>query len=248
MWTASLGVSMEFVGVALAKGRASGPVHFLEEPGSEVAELPPGCVLVVAAAWWPSPTIRPPAVVAVVLDEPPTPPKTRSSVPVVAGLSADLFLEGERVEVDGDRGRVLSPGLRGVEVVTVFLRRADGRVLLLRRSDRVGSFRGRWAGVSGFLEDPTPEEQAFREVLEETGLERADLTIERAGRAVYARDGSTVYVVHPFLFGTRRPEVRLDWEHTECEWVESVEIGRRATVPNLDRAWRAVAPPGLEKG
>jgi ADP-ribose pyrophosphatase YjhB (NUDIX family) len=244
----SFGPSMELTCVPLAGGRAAGPAHLVEEPGIGASEVPPGSVLVVARPWWPPPAVRPPKVAAVVLDEPPSGRDPDPSVPVVAGLASDLFREGERIEVDGDLGRVFSPELHGIEVVTVFLQRADGRLLLLRRSDKVGSFRGRWAGVSGFLEDPTPEQQAFREVREETGLEPADLSVERAGRPVYARDGTTVYVVRPFLFRTRRTDVRLDWEHTESEWVEPSEIDRRATVPKLDRAWRAVAPTSGRKG
>ncbi len=210
--------------------------------------IPTGSVLVVARPWWPPPTIGPPSIVAVVLDSPPVPLRGKPRVATVAGLPSDLFRDGEAIDVDGELGHVDVPGLCEVEVVTAFLRRDDGRILLLRRSEKVGSFRGRWAGVSGFLEDPTPAEQAFREVREETGLDRPHLGVEKVGRPVFVRDGSTVYTVHPFLLRTRRTDVRLDWEHTECEWVEPSEIERRPTVPHLDRAWRAVAPPDLRKG
>ncbi|GAI08379.1 unnamed protein product, partial [marine sediment metagenome] len=44
-----------------------------------------------------------------------------------------------------------------------------GEILLLRRSERVGSYRGRWAGVSGYIEK-TPDEQAMVEIEEETSL------------------------------------------------------------------------------
>ena len=70
----------------------------------------------------------------------------------------------------------------------------------------------------------------------------------RVGRLVYARDGGTIYTVHPFRFCALRTEVRLDWEHTEAEWVDPTAIDESPTVPNLDRAWRSVAPPRLRKG
>jgi len=162
-------------------------------------------------------------------------------VPAVGGLDTDLFREGETVEVDGSGGWATLPEVRAAEVVTAFLVRDDGRVLLLRRSAKVGSFVGRWAGVSGYLEEPSPEGQARTEIREETGLAPDAVTLERAGEIVYARDGATVYVVHPFLFRVGTSEIRLDWEHTELAWVDPVEIGRRPTVPKLDRAWRAVA-------
>lgn len=178
----------------------------------------------------------------------PEAPSPAVGFPVLARLDADLFREGEQVAVDGDGGSVTIAGVTEVGVVTVFLERSDGAVLLLQRSEQVGSFRGFWAGVSGFLEDPTPIDQAFREVREETGLERSDLRVAASGAPVMARDGSRIFVVHPFRFRADRTEVRLDWEHTRSEWVDPAEIRRRPTVPKLDRVWAAVAPGAVPKG
>ena len=58
-------------------------------------------------------------------------------------------------------------------VVTAFLTRGN-QVLLLRRTDRVSTYKGRWAGVSGSVEaGSTPIEQAIQEIEEETGLSNA---------------------------------------------------------------------------
>ncbi len=150
--------------------------------------------------------------------------------------------------VNGSRGTIAITGVREVEVVTAFLERGDGRILLLERSSKVGSFQGRWAGVSGYLEAPNPLEQAYREVEEETGLERGRLVLRASGDAVLARQENVVYVVHPFRFEVRSVEVRLDWEHVRAEWVDPSEIRHRSTVPKLDLAWQAVAPVPAPKG
>jgi len=165
--------------------------------------------------------------------------------PTVARVDRDVLREEETVEVNGTLGRFRIEGVEEVRVVTSFLERADGRILLLERSSKVGSFQGYWAGVSGFLEAATPLEQAFREVLEETGLGASVLDLVSEGAPVLARDGARVFVVHPFRFRTRSTEVRLDWEHTRAEWVEPSEIRRRATVPKLDQVWESLAgaPP-----
>ena len=42
-------------------------------------------------------------------------------------------------------------GLPEKHVVTCFLE-CQGSILLLKRSQQVGSFKGRWAGVSGYVE------------------------------------------------------------------------------------------------
>ncbi len=160
--------------------------------------------------------------------------------PAIGAIDLALLLAGDVVDLDGSAGTLGIRQVTSVEVVTAFLQREDDRILLLRRSNRVGSFQGRWAGVSGYLEEATPERQAIREVGEETGIPAGRLSLVRDGAPVYARSADRLYKVHPFRFRVTDVEVRLDWEHTEMEWVDPVEIGRRPTVPRLDRAWAAV--------
>lgn len=174
-------------------------------------------------------------------------PSEAVAIPVVSGAEPDLLEEGETVEVNGSKGTVSIDGVREVEVVTAFLERDDGRILLLERSSKVGSFRGRWAGVSGYLEASSPLEQAYREVEEETGLSRDRVEVRSVGLPVLARHGPEVYVVHPFRFFARSTDIRLDWEHVRAEWVDPSEVRVRETVPKLDRAWEAVAAPPAPK-
>ena len=168
-------------------------------------------------------------------------------MPVVGDVDADILREQETVEVNGSLGTLTIPGVEEVRVVTAFLERRDGRILLLERSQKVGSFRGRWAAVSGFLEDPTPLDQAYREVREEVGLDRPALLLAATGRPVLARDGARIFVVHPFRFRVHDPEIRLDWEHVRAEWVDPAEIRRRPTVPKLERVWDALTGPSERK-
>ena len=53
-------------------------------------------------------------------------------------------------------------------VVTCFLQ-YQAKILLLLRSKQVGSFQGKWAGVSGHVET-TADEQALVEIEEEASL------------------------------------------------------------------------------
>ncbi len=132
-------------------------------------------------------------------------------------------------------------------MVTCFLmrrpvRQGGGRgdeVLFLRRSERVGTYQGRWAGVSGYLESGSPLEQALLEIEEETGLSREDVRLLAEGEALEVVDeGIGVrWTVHPFLFEVMRPErVRLDWEHVEARWLPPQEVGMLDTVPGLAEA------------
>lgn len=120
-------------------------------------------------------------------------------------------------------------------VVTAFLRHGD-RILLVQRSQRVGSYQGCWSAISDYLEDPTPLMQARREVREETGLGDDEVHLVASGHPVVieAPELGKLWVVHPFLFEIDDPaRVRLDWENVTAEWVTPARIGDYPTVPQL---------------
>ena len=225
----------------VSPGWATGVVHLVDDPLVWGSGRPGPEVLALPALWWPPPHALPGTVRAVLLHGHPGSSRSGSALPAVAGVDADLLQELERVDVNGSKGTFSIEGVEEVPVVTAFLQRADGRILLLQRSEKVGSFRGRWAGVSGYLEDPTPLEQAYREVGEEVGLARDSLHLAATGTTVLVRDRARIYVVHPFRFTVGSPEIRLDWESVRAEWVLPEELGLRPTVPKLDRAWETVA-------
>lgn len=125
--------------------------------------------------------------------------------------------------------------LRNRQVVTAFLRH-QGKILLLKRSERVRTYPGSWAAVSGSLEESTPLAQALREIREETSLGEADLCLVATAPCLEVVDAemATRWLIHPYLFEViRSPGLRLDWEHEESRWVEAAELAHFRTVPAL---------------
>ncbi len=122
-------------------------------------------------------------------------------------------------------------------VVTCFLE-SESKILLLRRSERVGSYQGRWAGVSGYIEKP-PDEQALTEIEEETGLSGKEVTFIKRGKFLTVDDEATGvrWIVHPYLFHIEeRDKISIDWEHQEFRWVDPKEINAYQVVPGLKEA------------
>lgn len=129
-------------------------------------------------------------------------------------------------------------------VVTAFLRN-EGDVLLLKRSDEVGSYQGHWAGVAGHVEDhDSPEDAARAEIREETGIDPETCTLVRRGDSFPVEDPDlgVRWTVHPYLFECPTRAVELDREHTEFEWTSPTAIFRRDTVLNLDVSYDRVRP------
>ncbi len=127
-------------------------------------------------------------------------------------------------------------------VVTCFLRN-DSAVLLLLRSDDVGSYQGKWGGVAGHAEGD-PAEAARREIREETGLTEEDVTLVRRGDAhtVEDTDRGTRWVVTPFLFDAATRDIEPNWETADYQWVAPSAIHYRQTVPALWESYDRVRP------
>jgi len=121
------------------------------------------------------------------------------------------------------------------DVVTVFLTHRS-KILVLKRSREVGTYKGHWAGVSGYLESEDPLKQAYSEMAEEVGLSEQDVTLVKAGKPLEIVDDAQdrAWRVHPFLFSVHEPDkIRLDWENIEMRWILPEEIDQLKTVPAL---------------
>jgi len=126
-------------------------------------------------------------------------------------------------------------------VVTCLLRH-DAEILLTRRSDAVGTYQGRWAGVSGYVEgDPADAlDDARREIREEVG--RTDARLVRRGSPLDVVDGDREWTVHPFLFSLSDRAIDPNEELAATEWAPPTAMLRRETVPGLWTAYRGVGP------
>ena len=124
--------------------------------------------------------------------------------------------------------------LQEKQVVTCFLE-SENKILILRRSERVGTYQGRWAGVSGYIET-TADEQALTEIREETNLSGEDLELVKKGKPLSVEDEKlgVKWVIHPYLFPIKnREKVKIDWEHKETRWIDPKDIDNYETVPKL---------------
>jgi len=124
--------------------------------------------------------------------------------------------------------------LQEKQVVTCFLK-FENNVLLLRRSEQVGTYQGRWAGVSGYIKT-SADEQALVEIIEETSLSGEDVKLINKGKPLEVKDEKlgVKWVVHPYLFHIGdRDKIRIDWEHKEVKWIDPKDIDSFETVPML---------------
>jgi len=154
-----------------------------------------------------------------------------SDIPMVDGIDVSLLRTGDDLVLDADKGTLELANVVEKQVVTSIVRHG-GKILLLQRSSRVGSYRGQWAGVSGFIESGEDDEAAARrELEEEIGTSNAKL-VKRID-PIRFRDSDVVWCVHGFLFDIEDPEIKLDWEHQKIEWILPRDVASYPTVPGL---------------
>lgn len=141
-------------------------------------------------------------------------------------------------------GRVNYRTLETVPVVTCLVRR-EGKVLLLKRSDRVSTYPGYWHTVAGYLDEPdlALRGHVAKELLEELGLGEENWRLVRVAPPLTVADESVgkTWIIHPVLVElVDDPPLRLDWEHTAYRWVRPDEITQYQTIPSLSDVLRSL--------
>lgn len=126
--------------------------------------------------------------------------------------------------------------------VAVFIMRR-GKLLIMKRSQLVGYYRGAWGVIGGHVHKGVhPIDQAYLEVREETGLRRSDLKLVRVGKAVRIHDSATdkTWLSTPLLFEAKTRRVKLDWEHTAYKWISMKRFPFRHSYPGIEKQFKAL--------
>ena len=124
-------------------------------------------------------------------------------------------------------------------IVTSFIKN-DDKILILKRSDKVKSMKCLWAGVSGIIEknDTTPLDRAKIEIFEETGINEKEIELLKSIEQIKiesAQYKNHEWNIFPFLFKAKNPEIKLNWENSDFNWIEPSQIKNYETVPELEK-------------
>ncbi len=124
-------------------------------------------------------------------------------------------------------------------VATSLLINNDGKILILKRSNKVKTYKGLWGGVAGYVEEnEEPYETAIKEIKEEVGLKKEDISlIKQLDPFVFTDFYEQIrydWKIFVFLFRIRKKsKIKIDWEHSEYRWILPSEIAKYETVPHL---------------
>ena len=114
--------------------------------------------------------------------------------------------------------------------VSVGVVKRDGKLLLVKRSEKESSS-GKWCFPGGKIEEgEIPEEAALREVVEETSL---DVSILSSGEEFVAEGERGEWIIYPFLMEDSSGEVELNHENSEFRWLDNKEIEEFDTLGDM---------------
>lgn len=128
--------------------------------------------------------------------------------------------------------------MRSTRIVTSFIRNNE-KFLLLKRSNKVKTMKGLWAGISGIIENnEEPIRRAKIEIYEEIGLTEDKIKFVRSSAKMKVHSPqyeNHEWEIFPFLFEAENPEIKLNWENSDYRWISVEEIKNYQTVPSIEK-------------
>ncbi len=128
--------------------------------------------------------------------------------------------------------------MRSTKIVTSFIT-DNNKFLLLKRSQKVKTMKGLWAGISGIIEkDEEPLARAKIEIFEELGIPEDAIALLKTADQIKVESPqykNHQWEIFPFLFEAKEPKIKLNWENSEYTWINPDEITNYETVPNLEK-------------
>src|SRR3989344_6739752 len=141
-------------------------------------------------------------------------------------------------------GRINYAGSARAAVLTCHVKCAD-EILMLKRSDFVGNNKGAWTIISGYIDEPKPlRQKVLEELAEETGITESgmvSLKLCQPYAREYAEPAKTLVICPALAEFDCKPEIKLNWEHTEYKWMQIEEVkGNEALARNYKSLLRVL--------
>tara|TARA_B100000929_G_scaffold93444_1_gene73360 strand:- start:9160 stop:9564 length:405 start_codon:yes stop_codon:yes gene_type:complete len=128
--------------------------------------------------------------------------------------------------------------MRKTRIVTSFLKH-NNKILILKRSQKVKSMKGLWAGISGIIENnELPINRARIEIFEEVGIKQEYITLIKSSDEITVESpqyANHQWIIFSFFFKTDTNDIKLNWENSEFRWINIQELKEFNTVPSLEK-------------
>jgi 8-oxo-dGTP diphosphatase len=116
----------------------------------------------------------------------------------------------------------------------------DGKVLIVKRSNKVGDYKNKWNIVTGYIDNPkiSVKEHAILEMHEEIGLNKKDIAKMEIMEPydLYDRHLKKSYKVFAAIVHLKHmPVIKLNEENSEFAWVDPKDLNKYDSVSDLKK-------------
>jgi len=140
-------------------------------------------------------------------------------------------------------GRINYSNSDKAPVIICFVRYKD-KILLLKRGQKVRTYKGKWNAVAGYIDEFKPlQEKALEEIQEELGVLGEQVEFVSFAEPYEFRDDkiNKTWIIFSVLTELKKePKIKLDFEHTEYKWIKPEEITNFDIVANVDKSLKMV--------
>lgn len=138
-------------------------------------------------------------------------------------------------------GRINYSNEMNCAVLTIFVM-YKGKLLLMKRSNKVGTYKGKWMTVAGYYDEPVPIRKKVEEELrEETSVTvYSKMTAFDELKIEDVKINKVWFIYNVLVEIDYEPEIILDWEHTEYQWIEPGRLEEYDIIPSLLVSFRKV--------
>lgn len=117
------------------------------------------------------------------------------------------------------------------------------KILILKRSDKLSFYPGRWNGLSGFLDDKRSlREKVLEEIGEEVGIKKTDIISIKPGQIFDQEEPKhkKTWIVHPVLVKIKTDKIKTDWEAQDYRWIIPADTKKYKLMPGFDLVLKKV--------
>ena len=122
-------------------------------------------------------------------------------------------------------------------VLTVFIT-YNNKILLLKRSRKVGTYKNKWNTVTGYIDEKKPIfNKILEELEEELDITKKDILSYNIFESFEFEDKkiNKKWIIYPSIVKLKNnPKIKLDWEHSEYKWIHPKDLLKYDIVPKLD--------------
>lgn len=126
-------------------------------------------------------------------------------------------------------------------VICVFVKYKN-KILLLKRSNYVGNYSGKWDVVTGFFDElKSIEYKVLKELNEELNLNKDYVISMIIGNLAEIKDKeiNRIWIICPVIVElNQKPKIKLNRENTEYKWVEPEKMEEFDIIPNIYYLWK----------